>query len=295
MFGYVKTVRGELRVREYEYYRASYCGLCRSMGKCTGQCSRLLLNYDLAYLATVRMALLGTTPTFRRRRCIAHPFRRRMMMEPGEQLRYCAEATVILAYEKCRDDLSDERGWGRAKARLRRLALAPMYRRAKKRAPELAAAVRERLAQLSAAEAAGTSSVDAVAAIFGDLLADVCAFGLPPESERLARKIGWETGRFIYILDAVEDLADDAKKKRFNPLLPRYGAALDDTAKETLNDALIACLYDLDTAIDLLPPAEDPTRQEILKNILYLGLPKALRRVLYGERDKEEAREQQPL
>ena len=128
MFGYVQTVRGELRVREYEYYRASYCGLCRSMGKCTGQCSRLLLNYDLAYLATVRMALLGVTPTFRRRRCIAHPFRRRMMMEPNEQLRYCAEATVILAYEKCRDDLSDERGWGRAKARLRSSRLRPVIR-----------------------------------------------------------------------------------------------------------------------------------------------------------------------
>lgn len=295
MFGYVQTVRGELRVREYEYYRASYCGLCRSMGKCTGQCSRLLLNYDLAYLATVRMALLGTTPTFRRRRCLAHPFRRRMMMEPNDQLRYCAVATVILAFEKCRDDAADERGWRRFRARLRRLMLAPMYRRAKKRAPELAAAVRSHLARLSAAEAAGGSSVDTVAAIFGDLLADVSAFGLPVESERLARKIGWETGRFIYILDAVEDLSDDAKKKRFNPLLPRYGATLDDTAKQTLNDALIACLYDLEAAIDLLPPAEDPARQEILKNILYLGLPKALRRVLYGERDKEETGEQQPL
>ena len=81
MFGYIRTAREELRVREYEYYRASYCGLCRSMGKCTGQCSRFALSYDFAFLANVRMALTQTAPTFRRRRCIAHPFRRRVMME----------------------------------------------------------------------------------------------------------------------------------------------------------------------------------------------------------------------
>ena len=99
MFGYVKTVRGELRVREYEYYRASYCGLCRSMGKCTGQCSRMLLSYDFAYLANVRMALSGQKPAFAKRRCMVHPLRRRVMMERNEQLDFCAAASAILAYD----------------------------------------------------------------------------------------------------------------------------------------------------------------------------------------------------
>ena len=77
MFGYIKVERDELRVREYEYYKATYCGLCRSMGKCTGQCSRMLLSYDFTFLAGVRMALCGEKPQFKRRRCIAHPLRRR--------------------------------------------------------------------------------------------------------------------------------------------------------------------------------------------------------------------------
>ena len=59
MFGYVKTHNPELRVAEYEYYRAAYCGLCRSMGKCTGQCSRMTLSYDFAFLALIRLALTG--------------------------------------------------------------------------------------------------------------------------------------------------------------------------------------------------------------------------------------------
>ena len=100
MFGYVRAARADMRVREYEYYRASYCGLCRSMGKCTGQCSRMLLSFDFAYLANVRMALAGTEPSFHPRRCIAHPFRKRMMMDRNEQLDFCAVASTILAYEK---------------------------------------------------------------------------------------------------------------------------------------------------------------------------------------------------
>ncbi|MBR3863261.1 MAG: hypothetical protein IKM42_06375, partial [Clostridia bacterium] len=135
MFGYIKTAQSELRLREYEYYRASYCGLCRAMGKCTGQCSRMLLSYDFAFLVNVRMALTETVPTFKKRRCLAHPLHPRKMMEINEELRYCADASVILAYEKCRDDVADERGFRRFKARLRRLFVAPAYSRARKRRP----------------------------------------------------------------------------------------------------------------------------------------------------------------
>ena len=293
MFGYVRTERGELRIREYEYYRASYCGLCRAMGKCTGQCSRMLLSYDFAFLANVRMALCELTPTFRKRRCAMHPLRGRAMMESNEQLEYCAAATAILAYEKCRDNVADERGFARLKARLQSLFLHGAYRRAKKRVPELAVCVRAHLERLADAEKKAQPSVDAVAAIFGDLLADVTAHGLSGSAEQLARKIGFETGRVVYILDAVDDLEQDIRKKRVNPLLLLYGGVLDDAAKAGLKDALIAGLCDLETAFDLIPQAQDPTRGEILNNILYLGMPQTVKRVLEGKGGtKEEANEQ---
>ena len=75
MYGYLRIHAPELKVREQEYYRAVYCGLCRTMGKCTGQCSRMTLSYDFTLFALVRMALTGETAAFRRRRCMAHPTR----------------------------------------------------------------------------------------------------------------------------------------------------------------------------------------------------------------------------
>ncbi len=292
MFGYVKTVRGELRIREYEYYRASYCGLCRSMGKCTGQCSRMLLSYDFAYLANVRMTLEGVVPAFRKRRCVVHPFRKRVMMERNDQLDFCAAASAILAYEKCRDNVADERGFARLKARVASLFLKGAYRRAKKRVPALAERVHAHLARLAALEKDATPSVDTVAAVFGDLLADVTACGLTGANATIARRIGFETGRFIYVLDALDDLEKDVKKGRYNPFALAYGGSLSDEDKAGIKDALLCGLCDLEKAFDLLE-SNDPTRKEILNNILYLGMPHALDRVLKGEAaQKEELYEQ---
>ena len=60
MFGYIRILQPELKIREYECYRGIYCGLCRQMGKCTGQCSRLTLRYDAAAMVCLRMAARGT-------------------------------------------------------------------------------------------------------------------------------------------------------------------------------------------------------------------------------------------
>ena len=73
MFGYVKPFVPELKVAQHELYRAVYCGLCRAMGRVTGQASRFTLSYDLVFLAAVRMILEGETPVLEHFSCMAHP------------------------------------------------------------------------------------------------------------------------------------------------------------------------------------------------------------------------------
>lgn len=289
VFGYVKTARDELRLREYDYYRASYCGLCRAMGKCTGQCSRLTLSYDFAYLANVRMALQGTDPAFARRRCFVHPLQKRRMMEPNTELDYAANASAILAFEKCRDDVADERGLRKIKARMQCFALKRAYKRAKKRYPELADGVRARLVELREMEQRQRPSVDEVAAVFGALLGDIFAHGLAHDKARIARTVGQQVGRFIYIVDAADDMAEDQRRGRFNPFLLLYGRLPTAEERETVREALIACLADLEAAFDLIGDTDAPERSAVLKNILYLGMPATVQQVLCGGEDKKEA------
>ena len=130
MFGYVKVHRPELKVKENEYYRALYCGLCREMGRCTGQCSRAALSYDLTFFSLVRMAIAGTVPELARKTCIAHPLKKRTFVRSNPELEFSACVSAILTYHKVHDDLCDEKGFKRARARL----LLPFASSARKRA-----------------------------------------------------------------------------------------------------------------------------------------------------------------
>ena len=87
MFGYVKPEKSELLVREYEFYRATYCGICRAMKKHTGALSNISLSYDSVLLALVRMCFVpkGAIKA-EKRRCIAHPLKRRGMLAENEAI-----------------------------------------------------------------------------------------------------------------------------------------------------------------------------------------------------------------
>ena len=229
MFGYIRAHRPELKLREDEYYRALYCGLCRTMGKCTGQCSRLTLSYDFTFLALVRMALSGERAEFKKRRCVVHPLRKRNMASPSPELEYCAAAAAILGYYKLADDKNDERGAKRLRAKL----LKPAFSSFKKRAlrikftrgelAELEKKIVKSLDELSSLEKQRLASVDRPADIFGQLMADLLSFGFEGNEERIATRIGRHIGRWIYIIDAADDFDEDVKKSRYNPFSCLYG------------------------------------------------------------------------
>ncbi|MBQ4112248.1 MAG: hypothetical protein IJD38_05585 [Clostridia bacterium] len=293
MYGYLRTHVPELKVREQEYYRAVYCGLCRTMGKCTGQCSRMTLSYDFTFFALVRMALTGETVTVGARRCAVHPTRRRPMVEPNQALTLSAYLSAILAYHKVRDDLRDERGLKRTAASAISPFVSAMRRKAIRRGyGEVDMQVYRAMRALSELEAARPASVDQPASLFGELMAALLAHGLEGNTAKLAQTIGLHVGRWIYILDAADDFAEDLKYNRYNPLacLYRHMLEADPTLKElppdtreTLRLALLSELTQLEMAFDLLSTEENPDLGGLLSNLLYLGMPREAERILFGE------------
>ena len=101
MFGYVKPVHSELLVKEHEFYKATYCGICRAMKKHTGFFSNVALTYDSVFLALVRMLFVPDSDIgAERRRCVAHPLKKKGMLRENEALVYTAKAFAILTYHK---------------------------------------------------------------------------------------------------------------------------------------------------------------------------------------------------
>ena len=293
MFGYVRTDRAELKVREDNYYRGTYCGLCRAMGSCTGQCSRMALNYDFVFLALVRLSLNETEVSFAQKRCLVHPLTRRNVMLRNAELDYAAAAAAILNERKNADDLADEAGAKKLRARL----LAPFLRHSKKKAFKKLPALREldekigtALGTLSELEASGEASVDLPAKQFGTLLGDLMAFGLEGSKKKIAYEIGLHVGAWIYIADALDDMKEDAERGRYNPFLLLWEGLPDKSAYGGIRDALKIELIGASAALDLIPFEHDPqgVRQRLLENILYLGLPAKADAILSNEGSKTE-------
>ncbi len=296
MFGYVRPATSELKVREYDFYRSVYCGLCRRMGKVCGATSRLCLSYDLTFLAMLLIKLRGEEIKTGRRTCAVNCAKPVRAVEDSESLDYAAAVCGVLSDFGFADDAADEKGGRRFSAKCARVVSSGWSKKAGRRYPRLVAGTAERLKALSEAEsslAAGDpdASVDSAASAFGEVLSFIFAypFGGEDGDERgkraVAAAVGQRTGRWIYLVDAVDDLAEDGKKGRFNPFAASYGKyELDGDEKITVRCLLAA---EAGAAADALMLADDPgeTHPEpaaVLNNILSDGMRQVAQRVLDG-------------
>ena len=281
MFGYIKTQSSDLRLRDYECYRACYCGLCRTMGSCTGQCSRLSLSYDFAFLAVLRLSLTGEKPEVKKIRCPIHPLHRRRAMKKCPQLVYCADASALLTAGKLADDLADEHGFRKLRAWLAKLFFSRATKRARKRRPELALEISEALFRLRECENSDTAgSADEPAAIFGELMRAVFSNGLEGDAARIAGSLGDAVGRWIYFTDAADDFEKDKKKKRFNPFLRTFGESPTEKDWESVRISLGATLAGAQRAFELIDAYPYPELREVLANALYIGMPRTVDHIL---------------
>ncbi len=288
MFGYVRADTGELRVREYAYYRMAYCGLCKSIKHHISPFFTLTLSYDFVFLALVRMILSDTAGESTPRRCAANPFRKRPVMEDNPALSYAADASAILFYHSVRDNIADERGGKRLLYRMIGLPAKHWYKKAMRHGDYalLDTCIRTQLNALAALEASGESSPDAAAEPFGILLGALFAHGFASTDARIAESIGRHIGRYIYIADAADDVPRDAENGSYNPLLLcARGAALPPADwlrnnREALALALTMEATEAYRAVTLSPHWDAHPACPCVENILLGGLPKTAEHVL---------------
>ena len=287
MYGYVRPLKPELKIREFERYQAVYCGLCHALAKRFGLLARFCVNYDM----TLPILLASdSAPTVCRKRCIAHPLKKRCVICASPVLDRAADMTMILAYHKLSDTVADSRGLKRLGARIGRFFFRRGYQRAAAREAEFDAVVRENLAGLAELEATLTAAdaaaaLDKTAACFAEVTAGFAL--LAPEQARIWREIFYHVGRYVYILDAADDAPKDFQQKNFNPLILRYGMTepqLDAAMQAEITQTLELSLSLASSAFELL---DANAHTPICANILYLGLPAVIRAVFAGTHRKK--------
>ncbi|MDE7261990.1 MAG: hypothetical protein K2N78_08050 [Oscillospiraceae bacterium] len=270
MFGYVRPSLARLTEEDKARFGAAYCGLCRVLGERYGQAARFILNYDFTFLAIL---LWPTTmeDVVLHRGCIAHPLRKRAFYPDNEALELAADESVILAWWQMQDALSDP-GKGKGKYRAAALALKGAYRRASEQMQDFDRITREKLAQLRELEEAACPSMDRPADAFAGLLAAAADEVAAPVKRRVLAQLLYHLGRWVYLVDAADDLAKDAASGSYNPIRCRFGLP-DGTLTEEAREALVVSL---DHSIRLMAAAYElwdfGPWSSIIQATLYEGL-----------------------
>ena len=262
MYGYIRAYKPEMRFREYDIYHGCYCGLCDALHKRHGAAARWTLSYDMTFLILLLTGLYEPAEEKAERRCIAHPFHKSLHIQ-SEITAYAADMSILLFRDKCMDDWNDER-------KITRRAAAEMFRKSYRRIqaqyPQKCKAVQAQLDLLHQMEQQNESNPDLPAGCFGTLLGELFVWKEDEWADNL-RQVGFYLCKFIYLLDAYDDLEHDRKKNCYNPL--RSMAEHDPQFSQTCESLLKMMMASCAESFERLPILH---YDEILRNILYAGV-----------------------
>ena len=262
MFGYVRINKMDLTFREFDYYKGYYCGLCKYLKENHGEVSRLSLNYDITFLIVILTALYKLDSDITYERCIANPLKKKMRIV-NEITKYAASMNILLSYYKLEDNLYDDNG---IKDKLAYELYKGKLKKAYEKYPQKAEYIKQQLGNLRELEKQESKSIDKVSNTFGNLMGEIFVYK-KDEYEQNLRNIGFNLGKYIYILDAYEDLEEDNKKGRYNPFIDYI-----DKKEELKNkvDRLIS--MSLGMATKNIEQLNLEFNKSIIDNIIYSGV-----------------------
>ena len=214
MFGYVRINKMDLTFREFENYKGYYCGLCKYLKENHGEISRLGLNYDITFLILILSAIYKPKTSIFEEVCIVSPFKKKKKII-NEITEYAASMNILLTYYKLEDNLLDDKG---IKDILAYNIYKSKLKLAHEKYPNKSNIIKEQMKVLKDLEKEKNCNIDKVSNTFGEIMGEIFSYKQDEYEEDL-RRIGFNIGKYIYILDAYEDLDEDYKKGRYNPFI----------------------------------------------------------------------------
>ncbi len=278
MFGYIQPDIPYLYFKDATLYKALYCGLCKSIGRSCGQTARFGLSYDMTFLSALLHNIKNTDVTIEKQRCAANIFTRRPMALDDGITKTVACLNTLLTYYKLTDDILDEH-----KGRISRAFFKRGYKKAKALHPDAAEIVKARMAELFELEKAECASLDMAADPFGLMIADLSDYCLGESATEYTRKLFYGVGKWVYLIDALDDYDKDVKKKNYNPFVSAYKAP-------TKDEMLAKNREEVDFVFKSVF-AENEERLKNIKfyfntdltdNIILRGMPASTRKVMCG-------------
>lgn len=277
MFGYITPFVSDLKVYEYELVQAYYCGLCRELNKEYKRTS--ILNYDCMFIYLLEESLKDGKEEDLMYGCRLHPIKKRRAIIT-DSAAYAADINALMGYAKVLDDAKDGKTW----AKLMKPFFIGMYKKAAARRPKIYVDMLEMQNGLNALEQSKSKDTDATAdtyaKLFGSVLMDVDVL-----QSHVLYDLGYAIGRWVYLIDALDDVKEDLKSGNYNVFVEKYDirGEIPDDIKKKIEFTLF---HTLGMAGEALSRLVIKKNENILKNIIYFGLRDRTVNILEGKTDE---------
>lgn len=278
MFGYIGPDTPYLFIKDETLYKALYCGVCRGISKECGLMARTALSYDIAFMSALMHNICGQDVEIERRRCPVHPIKRRNMAAVDDITRMLACVNTALAYHKLCDDKRD----GDARGVLRFL-YSRGYKKVLKKCPRIAEIISEQMEQQTTLERDGCAIIDMACEPTAQMMKGLSQQVLGERATENTSALAYAIGKWIYLIDALDDYDKDVKKGRYNVLFNAYGAP-DKATAVSENQAELVFIFDslfADMRLNL-SAIKFNFNHDLTDNIILRGIPLKSRQIMFG-------------
>lgn len=286
MFGYVKPEKPYLYMKDDTLYNALYCGVCKSIGRSCTQSARLSLTYDIAFFSALVHNLCDEDVEITRQRCVTHWFKRRPMVKKGDRLtELSALVNVELAYYKIKDDILDGNG-GKAKLAFFKRA----HKKAIKKSPQISRIIEKNYQDLFLLEKGKCEILDMVCEPFSMMMQELGEYAVGDKITESSKRLFYFLGKWIYLIDALDDYEKDVKEGSYNPLYYCYGKK--NTVKELFDTNGKEVSYVFSDVFASLKSAVQESKfyfnKDLIENVIFRGIPSVTLKILKKGTDKYE-------
>ena len=271
MFGYVLPDKPNMFMKDYAQYRAFYCGLCKSIGKKCNQVMRFTTNYDITFLNVLYHSIFDVDVEIKEEGCILGPLKKKPIVKDDEYTQVIVDVNNILGHYKCVDDIKDNKS--ASKWMFDKMILKKHYKKAKVNLQNIDSLVDSGYAKLRELEAQGCKSVDMVSDPFANIMKGIAKELFNKKYNEAIGDMMYALGKWVYIIDAIDDIDEDYKDKKFNLFLFDYDYIDKKTflieKHDELNFILMSCYKDI---VDNFNKLKVNKYEGVLTNILWYGI-----------------------
>ena len=279
MFGYVTPLKSELKFKEFEYFRSYYCGLCNEIKREYGNIPRFCLNYDLTFIGFLLDGLYSNPLNFDSIKCLRHPNKNIIITKQTNALNYCANLSILLFDYKLKDNIKDDKS---VKSKLFKFLLSSSSKKSLLELENLSDKISNNIDSLSNLEKSKKlSSLDEITHPFSDIMGMILSefpYKFEEDSDILRENLynlGYFIGKWIYLIDALDDLKDDINTNNFNPynvLFNSNSLNFDELISSCINEIdfyISNCLVNCSDFLKIIPFKK---HYSIIDNVINLGM-----------------------